>query len=363
MNKKLLYLSCHSSMEAGDLEIFSSLGFDCVSVGNFLIHNTPYHKSGISYGPMNWTKHDWKEPNFNRDPELTHEFLHLNPNFSGITGKPLHITKEFISKFDVVVVSNLLDYLNLFSNIKVANQELIYCTVGQTGPYNEQVMTKHRKRIKIVRVGLTEQIVQGYCGCDAFITGFASPDFTDLQWEGKDSEIITVCRAMKTRAKETNYSTFYQIVKGMNSKVYGIGNENLDYPQINGGELTYEGLLNTYKNKRGFISVGSSPAPITYTFAEALSSGIPIIALGKALASKYTGIANLYDCDSYISNGENGFVSNDIKELKEYAELLLKDFDLAKKISLKGKEAGKKHFSKEAVSKKWENFFKALGLI
>lgn len=349
-------------MEADELEMFSNLGFSCVSIGNFTIKDVPFHKTKVDYGSMNWTKHDWPEPKIDRHIDLTNEFLHLNPQFKGISPTGANLPKDFLNKFDLIVVSHFQNYLHhIVNNINLDKTKVVLCTVGQTDPSYERNLNIIRDKILINRFAKTEEGVQGYCGADSFIHGSVSSDF-NVQWTGEIPQLITVARAVTQRPNHVNYPTMLQVMEGLPSKIYGSGNETVPIP-LSGGELDYLSLINTYKTNRAFLATGVCPGPINYTFIEAMFLGIPIVALGKNLARRLTGTANLYDIDSYIENGVNGFVSDKVEDLKEYSKLLLNDLSLAQSISQESIKKSRVLFSRETIQQKWQTLFKEKGII
>jgi glycosyltransferase involved in cell wall biosynthesis len=362
VGKKLLYLSCHITLESDELELFDSLGFTSVTIGNFLIPGQPYHKNKLIKHPLPWSLHEWKEPTFKRDLELSQEFLDLNPNFEGVnTFQRIKLNKEYLDKFDAIVVTYTLPYL---SGIIQLNPKcpIILRAVGQTDLRYEQQLKIMRPHMTLVRYATGEENAQNYAGADRFICASVSEEFFDREWIGDTDEVMTVCRAMQERAKATNYQTFVELVEPFDAKIYGSGNENIP-KDLNGGELTHEQLLEAYSKNRVFVTTGSAPGPIVYTFIEALAVGIPTVSLGPNLARKYTGPSNLYAIDRHVQQGVNGFYSDNIKELQGYINDLRKDDRLCQQISKNGIEYARNNFSRKIIAKQWKELFKNLGVL
>ena len=55
-----------------------------------------------------------------------------------------------------------------------------------------------------------------------------------------------------------------------------------------------------------------------------------------------------------VENGVNGFISNDIDELKEYLVMLLNDEDLAEKMGKAARKTIVDRFSVERFASKWD---------
>ena len=360
--KKLLYISCHITLESDELEMFNSLGFSSVVVGNFLEKGNPFHLRKDLPHSLPWSLHDWKEPNINRDEDLTKEFLAMNPSFHGVdANQNLNFTKEFLNKFDAIVVSNTIKYLQQVVTMS-PKCPVFYCTAGQTCPSFEGVFKRFRDFISIVRYAEGEEMVGNYAGADAFISCRISDDFLNQEWKGDIKEIMTVSRAMPIRPRETSYQTFLEIAEPFGAKIFGSGNEAVA-KKYNGGQLPYNLLLESYSRYRAFIATGTHPSPMVYTFLEALGAGTPTICLGPKLARRYMQHNNLYALDRHITNGVNGFKSDDIREIQGYVKQLLADDKLCKTLSENGKNYVRDNFSTPVITNKWKALFEEKGAL
>lgn len=354
--KKLLYISCHVTLEAAEVETFSNLGFTVVSIGNFLQPQVSKELSNIDLGNLNYTKHDRLPPKFNTDQELISEFLKNNPDFRCIENRPYKLPLSFLEKFDVIVVSNYMACLpEILSNVNLNKQVVIWCSVGQTSPWVEAQLFTIRDKIKIIRVSETEEEVAHCAGTDAFIIGSVNEE-EFIGWRGHREVVATVTRAMKRRAVETSFDNYLQITNGFSRVIYGTGND--DISNIPTAKLSYSELKDVYRDSRVMLCTGSKPAPVTYTFMEALMTGTPIVCLGRELASNGHTTLDFYNLPSYIQNGVNGLYSNSIPELREYLAMLLEDSSLAESISAEARKSALNYFSREVIQEKWINFFR-----
>jgi len=79
--------------------------------------------------------------------------------------------------------------------------------------------------------------------------------------------------------------------------------------------------------------------------------GMPIVSIGRVLAGFDLEVAD------FIENGVNGFTSDNLRELREYVKLMLKDYDYAKRISGAAGEKAIELFSKHKIKEEWRKFF------
>lgn len=366
MRKKLLYSSCHITAESDDLEIYSNLGFECVTTGKFISSVIPGSDPNIS-SSLDWTKHDWRAPKFNTNIDLTKEFLSYNPKFNGIASIDANLPKSFLEKFDVIVISGFIHRLPDVVN-KVGNNpniKIIYNAVGQTTPYIEAVLQKCKNYILLNRYSKAESGIYNVCGmyseADSFIHGSVNPDF-DVNWTGDNKELFTIARAIKTREKHTNYNLITTVMEGLPSKIYGQGNENVP-AKLNGGSLGYSELIKTYQHSRVIILGGISPAAINYTFLEAMYVGTPVLALGRKLGRSGLSPSNFYDLPTYIENGVDGFYSDNVFELQDIAKELLRNDQLAKRVSEAASRKGRQNYSTAAIQGQWKTLFEEHGIL
>ena len=356
--KNLLYISCHNTMECNELEMLSKLDFSCVTIGNFT-KGTLVSKSADQ---PEWSLHDWRSPIYNRNDALTNEFISMNPNFTGMTLDKYNFTKEYLNKFDVIFVSNNWPHMKSLVKLGVPNsrQLFVWCSVGQTNKIVEQAMRQNqidcKNKMVIVRCCPSESEVIDFCGVDYYIISHVDHSF-NVDWIGDKKQVITVTRGIKKKSRISNYEIIQDIMSEFPHKIYGKGNEDLPV-ELNGGELSFPDLIKTYQQNRVFICGGSSPAPITYTFAEAMTVGIPVVCLGPKLVRTISGPKNLFYMDKYIQNGVNGFVSDSVSDLKKYCRMLLEDYDMAKEISKNASKFARENWSFPAAKIKWEKLFK-----
>jgi len=343
---KLLYIASHPWLERNDLLIFNSLGFDVFSTGAFQQPNKPSFEYVRS---LHW------EANC----ELLDLFKVENPNYKlKDRNLQLTLTKEFIDKFDIVVISWQFKYLHRYWDL-LKDKLVIFQTMGQSDLPRERSLKPYRaKGVKLVRIAETEQNFPKFAGADAVID--LSVDTSVYKpWVGDDLSILTV-NQMIWRRRECNVVPYLQATEGFSRKLYGVGNESLK-TDFNLGPISPEKLVEEYSRSRLCFSLGTKPAPITMGFKEAMSAGCPVITWGPVLGGAFNE-ACTYMAYRYIENGVNGYYSDDIGEMRKFINKLLKDEDHAKAISVQSQITAKKNFSIEAIRERWKEFFNILSV-
>jgi len=84
------------------------------------------------------------------------------------------------------------------------------------------------------------------------------------------------------------------------------------------------------------------------------NSGIPVVAIGAALAGFYVETPWL------IENGTSGIVADSIYELHEWCRVLLEDEKKARRIGEAGRNAAIRYFGDPKIKEQWRRFFDSL---
>jgi len=154
------------------------------------------------------------------------------------------------------------------------------------------------------------------------------------------------------------FDVFQKTTAGFQRKIFGTGNADLG--GLNGGQRTHEELKRDLRDARVFFYYGTAPAPYTMSFIEAMMTGTPIVAVGKKLRGLRAYEWQQYEVPDIIDNGINGFVSDNIDELKGYIQLLMDNEDKAKRISEAGRKKAIELFGRKQRMAEWNLFFKRL---
>lgn len=342
MNMKLLYIGTHETLEYDELALFTELGIDVFSYqGAYMIPegNPSLKRPGI--------------PQLRQHPDLADEALHYAKT---------KIPKEFFDKFDTVVVMH--DPNVIVENWdRMKHKPVIWRSIGQSTMHVENMLRRMKyEGMKIIRMSSTEENIPGYMGHDTIIRFYKDPEVWK-DYDGNEKRIINFTQSLLGRRIFCHYDQLMQLMQGFPALVYGSGNTDLG--GLDGGELPFNLMRGALRDNRVFVYGGTWPSPYTLAFIEAMMTGIPIIAIGRTMAEELTEIArndryHYYEIPNIIKNGVNGFVSDNVNELRDAIHQLLEDQSIAKGIGENGRKTAIEIFGKEKIKQDWEDFFKIL---
>lgn len=328
---KLLYLSCHSILEYDELKLFEEMGIDYFSLGSYIVPTAPTDpiRPALKHVP---------------DPWLTANAPQKD-----------QLTQEFVDRFDTIVVMHVPEWI-IRNWPVIKHKRVIWRSIGQSTTKVEQLLAPFKHEgLEVVRYSPREQFIQGNIGYDAMIR-FYKDENEFNHWIGAENQTITFTQNMKHRGEFCNYDTWCEVTKDIKAKVYGPNNE--DMGERNGGFMTYEQMKQKMRDARSYLYTGTQPASYTLNFIEAMMTGIPIVAIGPKYANSLKIAGPTYEIHEVITNGINGFWSDDVKELNKYLKALSNDMALARIIGKAGRETAIKHFGKETVKMYWQKFLK-----
>lgn len=337
---KILYISDHSVLEFNELSMFTDLGYEVFSLGAYTEPQGHYllPRPGIK----GMKPHPELEP------------------FARQERAKSHLAQELIDWADFIFIMNN-PFVVVENWERIKHKKVIWRSIGQSTPIIEDMIRRMRyDGMKIVRMSPMEENILGYVGADAIIR-FDKDKDEWKDWNGKERRVINFTQSLKGRRVDCHYDQIMQILNGFPALVYGPG--NTDLAGLDGGELTYELMKGALRDNRVFVYGGTWPSPYTLAVQEAMLTGIPVVALGQKLAEELTDgreKIHYYEMTNIIKNKENGFISDDIGELRAYIHELLTDETLAKRIGVEGRTTAKELFDTEKIKKEWEDFFKTL---
>lgn len=356
---KILYLSCHEIHEFDELRILNDLGYYVFCPGR------PHVSEQWQY---------YQRPNipntFNLEDDsnaLHKDFLQYKekyPNFNYKKNKidPIHrhgcLTKEFIDRFDVIIVMSLFKewIYNNWSVLK--NKIVIWRTNGQSSEPLEQLVKTFRSdnpNLKIMRYSPAERNYKNYAGEDVMIRfGKKSEEWGN--WAGNNNRVISLSQNVIDRSVVCSWDIIRYIGERVPYTLFGHNNINNKY--WSGQDLEYNELTQVLQDYKCYFYNGSKPACYTLNFIEAWMTGIPIVAIGNQLGND-TGLNN-YEIPSLIENGVSGFYSDKKDELVDYCKTLLNDEKLAHDISQQGRKKSIELFGYEPILNQWKDFFSNL---
>lgn len=331
----ILYLDCHAILSYDEIKLFTELGHDVFSMG------------GSYFNPT--SPADPKRPAINA--KVQQQLMDVANQCSKDD-----IHQELIDWADVIYVQHIGKWI--ISNWKnISKKIVIWRTIGQSVPQTEGELAIFRTNgLRVVRYSPAEMDIKGYIGHDAIIRFYKDEnEFKD--WNGNKDTVITVAQSMKKRGFFCGYELFDKVTSGLPRSIYGPGNEDIEYW---GGLLSYEELIKTYQDNRVYMYTGTYPASYTLNFIEAFMTGIPMVCIGEALADVHLYDIHAYEIPQIIKNGENGFISDDVGELRQHIETLKSSHEYAQQIGQKGRETAIAMFGKEVIKKQWQEYFDSL---
>ena len=339
---RVLYISCHSVLEADELTLFTELGHDVFSLGGAYSNpqgNTMLPRPGI--------------PGM-----IYHEDLERRSREFART----EIPEDFLNNFDLVITMHLPEIID--TNWKrFSRKNVIFRSIGQSKKDIERMLASYKEqRLKIIRYSPKEALLPNYAGQDRMIRFYKDPDEWK-DWNGNVNKVINVTQSLKGRGSLCHYEELMKIMEGFPAKIYGNGNEDLG--MLNGGAPDYGHFKEVLRDSRVFVYTGTWPAPYTLGLIEAMMTGIPVVAIGKDMAQNPTGVAQsdrfeFYEVHEIIKNGENGYVAESIEELRKDVEMLLGNHTLAKRIGEAGRQTAINLFGKEKIKAEWKALLDAL---
>lgn len=238
------------------------------------------------------------------------------------------------------------------------NVKVVWRSIGQSTPAIEEELARYKAvGLKIVRYSPYEEKLPKYAGADAMIR-FAKDEEEFKGWNGDRIQLITIGQSFKKRAEHLGFSIFEKICSEFKPKVYGTDNEDLG--AMFGGAPSYAELRAELRNNRVFFYFGTIPAPYTLSFIEAWMTGIPIVAVGTGLRRMIPYEWPNYEIPELITNGVNGFVSDNVDELKSYIKTLLENKEVAQRIGESGRAKAVELFGKRQRMVEWSDFLRRL---
>jgi glycosyltransferase involved in cell wall biosynthesis len=330
----ILYISCHSTLEYDEVQLFTDLGHDVFSCGAYRQPQGHYDlpRPGIE-GAV-----------YHKDLD---DIWVSNPNNNDLDPR-------LIEWSDVVIVMHS-PFAIVQNWERLKHKKVVFRSIGQSVPGVERNLKPMREQgLKIVRYSPKEENILGYTGSDALIRFYKDPG-TYKGWTGEKKEVVNFTQSLLGRRGFCHYEEIMPVISAYGGKVYGPGNEDLG--EFNGGTVPYSRQIEILQESRAMVYGGTWPASYTLSFIEALMTGTPIVAISKALAhtQQYEHI-DFYEVDELLSK-IGGIVCDNIEDLVMQTHRLLEDEAHAKFISEKQRQLAIETFGKATISTQWERFF------
>lgn len=248
--------------------------------------------------------------------------------------------------------------VNNWDLVRSKGKKFVWRSIGQSTPAIEtELRTYTPEGLKILRYSPLEEKIQNFAGVDAMIR-FAKDEDEFSGWKGDRKHVVTIAQSFKKRGEHLGFHIYEQITSGFYRTVYGMENEDLG--EISGGSPSYENLKKVLREARVFFYFGTIPAPYTLSLIEAMMTGIPVVAVGEKLRKMDAYNWPNYEIPSFLVNGVNGFVSDNVTELRTYIEQLLNDDELAQRIGQAGRKTAVELFGRKQRMQEWSDFLRRL---
>lgn len=332
---KLLYVSCHQVLEYDEVKLFHEMGIDVFSTGSYAC---PWYRDGMIRPGI----------------DGLHHYEDMERIASTFVSGGYFMPQELIDWADTIVFMHMPEALQK-NWPRLKHKRVIFRSIGQCVGHQENLLRDMKAEgLEIVRYSPKEKNIPNYAGENALIRFYKDPNEYG-GYTGDNPVVVNFTQSLKQRQQFTHCDEVLSVLNHVPSRIYGVSNEDLG--DKNGGQLDFDNLKRVMRDSRAYLYAGTWPASYTLSFIEAMMTGIPIIAMGKRIAeSTQVGSFDFYEIPDIISDGVNGFVSDDIEELRESARILIQNKEIAKSIGNAGRERAIQLFGRETVAKQWKEF-------
>lgn len=239
-----------------------------------------------------------------------------------------------VEKYDVAIVHNYRQ-LQLLRHCRIPKILVMHCSKRGQGD------------AELLREDLSEYAVVFNSYKDKNRWNFECPNqrviwhgFDPDEWPTSDKSInrlFTVGRRISERPKICGYNIIKEFEDaGLPVKIVG---ENPDIGIVGPDDFS---SFRAFHKKYSVYLNPTIRSPMPRGRGEAMMSGIPVVTTG------------FYDEELFIKNGENGFSSNNVAQLKEYAALLLADEELRQEMGAAARETAIEHFHVQRFLTEWK---------
>ena len=310
---KIVYYRCHETLGFNEVTMLRELGHQvrvaCSNGGKEVLY---YNSSNLIAGNMR--------------PDVEFDYFELEEADACIWCYHHHQMVDSIKRY-------------------ARGKKLFWRFIGQSNSNWEAnfARLKEEHGLKFIRYSPTESLMGNYAGQDALIR-FGIDPLEYNGYTGKIPRIAISCNHMMRRENVCSSTKMLDIVEKKEHIIFGLNNDFSEFCV----KPSYDDFRRELSNSRLFLTAGTIPASYTLGFAESLMTGIPVVV--------YDNGYPLNEMRSIITHGVNGFISNNVKELREICDELLNDIEYAKEIGEKGRETAIKLFSIDNIKEQWRQF-------
>lgn len=157
-------------------------------------------------------------------------------------------------------------------------------------------------------------------------------------WTGEEARVLSIIHSYADRG--WHYRAYQEAMKD-------VAHLHVDHLDESQEKYDYEGIQRLLRTSRVYLHDGEQE--YTITLFEALMTGMPIVSF------RIPGI------ERYVIHGENGFVGDDAKSIREHCRLLLDDRDLAAKMGAKSRAMALEHYEEKRWRAEWRRILGPYG--
>jgi len=330
---KILILPGHSIEEYDTLKLWSELGYDCFSLGSYIIPSQP---------------HDPKRPSIaapaHPDLKAIVDALGTPDN---LEAAKRHLPDELIEWTDVISVhAKEHDWIIPQWN-RIKHKRVVWRTIGQSVENNERNIAPLRTDgLQIVRYSPKERNIPGFAGEDAMIRFYKDPDEWN-GWTGEIAHVINFTQHLRQRDPYTNWGFWSEATRGLPVVAFGPGSEVIG----GDGELSEEHMRSVLQSSRAYLYTGTQPASYTLGLIEAMMTGIPVVSIGPAWMEVFPYGPQLFEGHEITQHW-----SNSTSQAKRMLDGLLSNKEFATAWSVAQRERAIKLFGKQKIAAQWKEF-------
>lgn len=154
----------------------------------------------------------------------------------------------------------------------------------------------------------------------------------------RDDKPLTICNDFINRDLPCGYSIWRQVVDGMPHKIFG------HTPGLSEYTTDLNDTIYQYQTSKVFLNT-TQYSPVPMALLEAMSCGCVVVS------------TNTCAIPEIITHGVNGFLSNDVNELREYIKLVNSDDKLREQISNNARQTILDRFNLDRFVANWNDIF------
>ena len=165
--------------------------------------------------------------------------------------------------------------------------------------------------------------------------------FKDYEQE-RDNKVLSVANNFINRDYCLNFSGWSRSTENVDVTLIG---DNVGLSQA---AKSAEELVDSYNRHSIFLNT-STHSPIPMSLLEAMSCGCAIVSTATCMIPEI------------ITNGENGFISNNEEDLKNHIHYLLSHPEKAKSMGKNARQTILEKFNEDSFIQQWQNIFHRIG--